>query len=60
MKVKAITDYNDTKLNRLVKNGEELEVTDNRANILINAKVAMAIPTPTTEKVAKGRKKKEA
>lgn len=56
MKVKAIVDYNDLQLNRRVKKGEELEVTDARAKVLIQSKVATAT-TPTTAKGGKGRKK---
>ncbi len=55
MKVKAIVDYNDLQLNRRVKKGEELDVTEARADVLIKSKVAT--PTPTTVKGGKGRKK---
>ena len=60
--VKCVKGYYDTKLNRQVKPDEEFEVTDERANQLIKAKVAVEITTPTPEKVAtpKTRKKKEA
>ena len=60
--VKCILNYYDTKLNKSVSIGEELEVTDDRANQLIKAKVAELVTTTTTEKVAtpKTRKKKEA
>lgn len=65
VKVKCILGYYDTKINRGVAIGEELEVDDTRASQLIKAKVA--VPTPTTEKVAepvkapkKSRAKKEA
>lgn len=57
MKVKVIVDYNDTQLKRLVKAGEEFEVTEARGQRLIEAMVAKAI-TPTAEKATKGRKKK--
>lgn len=57
-KVKCILGYFDTKLNRYVAIDEEIEVTDERANQLIKAKVA-EVTTTTTEKVAKTRKKKE-
>ena len=62
VKVKCILNYYDTKLNKSVPIGEELEVTDDRANQLIKAKVAELVTTTTTEKVAtpKTRKKKEA
>ena len=59
VKVKCILGYHDTKLNRRVAIDEEIEVTDERAKQLIKAKVA-EVTTPTTEKVAKTRKKKEA
>lgn len=63
MKVKSITNYNDLRLNRLVTAGEELEVEDARATILINAKVAVAIKAPTTPEVVtkpkRARKKVE-
>ena len=56
--VKCVLGYFDTKLNRSVAIGEELEVTEDRAKQLVKAKVA-EVTTPTTEKVAKTRKKKE-
>ena len=59
VKVKCILGYYDTKLNRSVAIDEEIEVTDERATQLVKAKVAEVTP-PTTEKVAKTRKKKEA
>lgn len=58
MKVKVIVNYTDLKLNRLVKAGEELDVTEGRAIELIKAKVAESVTTTTTEKVAKPKKKK--
>lgn len=58
-KVKCILGYFDTKLNRSVAIGEELDVTEDRAKQLIKAKVC-EVTTTTTEKVAKTRKKKEA
>jgi expansin (peptidoglycan-binding protein) len=54
MKVKVIQDYNDSVLKKLVTKNTELEVTDARGKVLINSKVAIAIPT-TTKKG--GRKK---
>ena len=51
-KVKCILGYFDTKLNKSVAIGEELNVTEERANQLIKAKVAEPVTTPTTEKVA--------
>lgn len=63
--VKCILGYYDTKLNRSVAIGEELEVDNARAKQLLIAKVV--VTTPTTEKVAKpvkapkkSRAKKEA
>ena len=41
MKVKAIKDYNDTQLKRMVKTDEVLDVTEERAAVLITAKVAV-------------------
>ena len=57
MKVKVIVDYNDTQLKRLVKAGEEFEVSEARGQRLIEAMVAKVI-APTAEKATKGRKKK--
>ena len=61
-RVKCILGYFDTKLNKSVAIGEEIDVTDDRANQLIKAKVSELVTTPTTEKVAtkKTRAKKEA
>ena len=60
VKVKCILGYYDTKQNKRVRIGEELEVAEERANRLIKAKVCELVSTPTTpEKVAKARKKKE-
>ena len=57
--VKCVLGYFDTKLNRHVDIDEELKVSEERAEQLIRAKVA--VTTTTTEKVAtKTRKKKEA
>lgn len=55
VKVKCITNYQDRELNRLVKNGEELEVTEDRAEVLVKANVCVkvAATTPTAEKVEK-------
>lgn len=60
MDVKAIKDYNDVLLKRIVKAGEVLEVADARATVLISARVAEAIEstTPTTAKKRGGTKKK--
>ena len=58
MKVKAICDYTDLQLKRLVKVGEVLTVDENRADVLIKANVAKAVTTPTTKKVAKAKAKK--
>ena len=60
--VKCVLGYFDTKLNRSVAIGEELEVTEDRAKQLVKAKVA-EITTTTPKEVAKAtkaRKKKEA
>ena len=60
--VKCVLGYFDTKLNRSVAIGEELEVTEDRANQLVKAIVA-EITTTTPKEVAKEtktRKKKEA
>lgn len=51
-KVKCILGYFDTKLKRTVAIGEEFEVTDERANQLVKAKV-VELTTPTPEKVVK-------
>lgn len=59
MKVKCIREYHDTLLKKTITVDQELDVTDERANQLITAKVAT--PTTTDEKVAKKpRAKKEA
>lgn len=58
MKVKAITKYKDTQLDRLIEAGEEIEVTDARASILINARVAEAVATLTPEVATEGKPKK--
>lgn len=57
MKVKAIVDYNDTVLGRLVKVGEQLEVTENRGKILLAAKVAEKIAEIPKTKRKKADKK---
>ena len=61
VKVKCILNYYDTKLNKSVPIGEELDVTDDRAKQLVKAKVA-EVTTTTPKEVAtpKTRKKKEA
>lgn len=56
MKIKVIQEYKDTQLNRIVKTGEELEVTDERGKRLISAKVGIEIPMERTKKTAKKRK----
>ena len=60
VKVKCILNYYDTKLNKSVSIGEELEVTDDRANQLVKAKVAEITTTPKDVATPKTRKKKEA
>lgn len=57
--VKCILNYYDTKLNKSVYIGEELEVTDDRAKQLVKAKVAEITTTPK-EVAKKARAKKEA
>ena len=59
MKVKVTQDYNDSVLKNLVVKDTELEVTDARGQVLINAEVAIEIKeaAPTTAKSGKGRKK---
>lgn len=62
VKVKCVLGYFDTKLNRSVAIGEELEVADERAKQLVKANVA-ELTTTTPKEVAKPqktRKKKEA
>lgn len=47
VKVECILDYNDLQLKRLVKAGEELEVTKDRAEVLVEkelVKVVEVIP----------------
>ena len=60
VKVKCILNYYDTKLNKSVPIGEELEVTDDRAKQLVKAKVAEVTTTTPKEVVKKPRAKKEA
>ena len=61
-KVKCVLGYFDTKLNRSVAIGEEIEVDEARANQLVKAKVGEVITTTPKEvaKATKTRKKKEA
>lgn len=52
VKVQCILDYNDLQLKRLVKAGEELAVTKDRAEVLVNkelVKVVEVIPEPEKE-----------
>jgi hypothetical protein len=52
VKVECIVTYNDLQLERLVKIGEELEVTKDRADTLVEkglAKVIEVIPEPKVE-----------
>jgi hypothetical protein len=62
MKVKCIKNYYDKQLKKDIKVGAEFEVTEERANVLVDAKVCEIVATtPTTEKVVKKpRAKKEA
>lgn len=64
MKVKAIKDYNDLELKRLVVKDEELTVSAERGAVLINAMVAVEIAKEIPEtieepkpKAKKGKKK---
>lgn len=52
MKVKAITDYNDLQLKKVVKADDVLEVSEERANALIKAKVAVVIADEEPEEKA--------
>lgn len=65
VKVQCILDYNDLQLKRLVKVGEELEVTKTRAEVLVEkelVKVVEVIPeeekTPAKKTTAKKTNKK--
>lgn len=53
MRVKAIKKYYDLFDERYIEAGEVLEVADARATILLNARVAEALPTPTPKKPKK-------
>ena len=63
MKVKAIKDYFDLELKKMIKVGTELEVSDKRGKELttVNNKAGAIlceeVTTPTTEKVAKAKPK---
>lgn len=67
VKVQCIVTYNDLQLKRLVKIGEELEVTKERAEVLVDkelVKVVEVIPEPVKEvkaekPVAKKQSKKK-
>lgn len=63
MKVKAIKDYNDLELKRLVSKDEELTVSEERGKVLINAMVAVEIaeeiPEATEEPKPKKKSKKK-
>ncbi len=63
--VKCIKEYNDLKLNRVVKAGEVIEVADARATVLVKANVAevvtnIAVPTGDEKPPKKPTKKKGA
>lgn len=62
MKVKATKNYFDKQLKKDIQAGTEFEVSEERANVLVGAKVCEIVATtPTPEKVAKKtRAKKEA
>lgn len=53
MTVTAIKQYHDLILNKLVNVGEELDVSEARAKVLIDAKVAKLTPPAPTPEVAK-------
>ncbi len=59
MRIKATVLYNDLELKRIVKAGEELDVTDARGKQLIAARVGKEIPSEAEkpEKPVKKRKK---
>lgn len=59
MRVKAIVNYNDFEINKAVRKGDEFEVSDARAKILITAKKAVEIVTNATVRGGKGSKKQE-
>lgn len=62
VKVQCILDYNDLQLKRLVKVGEELEVTKARAEVLVEKELVKVIPeeekTPAKKTTAKKTNKK--
>lgn len=66
MKVRVIKEYNDLQKKRLVKVGEEFEVSAERGKALLKATVAEEIPaeapaeTPAEAPKKKAPKKKEA
>lgn len=63
VKVECIVTYNDLQLERLVKIGEELEVTKDRADTLVEkglVKVIEVIPDPVEEVKAPEPKKQVA
>ena len=49
LKVKCVAKYNDKILLRPVEEGEIVEVTEDRAEVLVNAKKCIILDTPTTE-----------
>ena len=63
VKVECIVTYNDLQLERLVKIGEELEVTKDRADTLVEkglVKVIEVIPDPVEEEKTPEPKKQVA
>ncbi len=59
VKVQCILDYNDLQLEKLVKIGEELEVTKDRADTLVEkglVKVIEVIPEPEVEETPEPKK----
>ena len=63
VKVECTVTYNDLQLNRLVEKGEQLEVTKERADYLVNerelAKVIEVIPEEVKVEEVKLEEKKE-
>ena len=49
MKVKVITGYNDTQFKRFVEADAVLDVTKERAEVLVNAKVAVVLEVADQE-----------
>ena len=58
MKVKCTKFYHDLQLKKDINEGEEFEVTEERAEVLFNAGVAEKVPTPTKVVTKKAPTKK--